>query len=769
MFWWFPACLWLASAALADTVIVYEYNPTYPGGAHDLPQRILVQDELGTTYTDTYFYYDTVGRTTREVRKAEDGADDRVTLTRYYGSSEVAYVVDKGPGNTGDTGIQSGDRVTWHDYDAVGRLTAVRITDGDPGQVHEEHRYVYDSGDHLTKARVLVEGTTYRDSLFAFDTAGRITRTTDSAGHYRVVSYDMAGRRREERTYNALETPLSRESFDYDSAGRMTRQARFSDASGLEPPNAAVDQVRDYSYDTTSGQRTTFWYSSFGAHTQIHEFDAVGRLTKERDPALGTTTHYYSAATGNLTRTLVEDGLTALDMQYGYDQRGRRTQITQVGSTPHVTNFAYDESDRIITVTDPGQMVTQFRYNALGERFRVIEDGGGLERVTDYLQDRLGRLTQVVAYDGPAPAAPNPAVENAQTTTYDYDIAGRQTLATYPDSVGGADSLTMAYDKTGAMTQSLDQRGVNTVYLYDVRGLLTARTAQDATMSVADSFAYDGAGRMTVAGRVEDGVAVSLVEFLYDDLGHVTRETQSILGGPAKLIDYEYDQAGNRTWIAYPDSMLELTYSYTALEKVDQVFRNGAPPAGGLLVDYDYLGPLVDVRTTRTNSSLGVTVDVGYDWDEHRRLGAIVNSTRIGAADPQLQAQFTYQYDESDNRTLSVGDGSSWLHQVTTAYQYDGLHRLTSATHTSSFWGSGSETFQYDLLGNRADNGVYGYTDSRPGGRSISYGPNDAANQYTTIDGKPLGYDGPGNLGVDETELQYGYYPDGRLRRLWRD
>jgi len=140
----------------------------------------------------------------------------------------------------------------------------------------------------------------------------------------------------------------------------------------------------------------------------------------------------HDSSTGQMTQRVVCDGIGQRTFTYEYDGLGRMTLETAVGTVDLETEYAYDTLDRRTSMTDPEDKVALYAFDVLGRRTRVTEDDTSLQRVTDSLYDRLGRLSHLVAYDGTAPDEPDPEDDNAQTTDYFYDVAGRRTKIVYP-------------------------------------------------------------------------------------------------------------------------------------------------------------------------------------------------------------------------------------------------------------------------------------------------------------------------------------------------
>ena len=445
---------------------------------------------------------------------------------------------------------------------------------------------------------------------------------------------------------------------------------------------------------------------------------------------------------------------------YEYDDVGRLTYEWVCGDICQEFSHEYDSLDRRTSVTDPAGIETAYQYNTLGQRIRVTENANtNGSRVTDSVYDRLGRLAKLVAYDGQAPASPDPEHAYAQTTTYQYDLAGRRAGIVYPDSAGPNDVVTFAYDLAGRMTCKVDQREIATDYAYDGRGLLTGKSVTGSGIDDATAYTYDGLGRMTLAqrGSIANPDAVSKVEFAYNDLSQLTSETQTLFEGSSRQVGYEHAPSGNRTTLDYPVSQISLDYAYDDLYRVTRIDRDGET-----LAEYEYDGLLLSGRFVKTTSAAERWIEHRLIHDGDRRIAHRVNRSTTNGEEILL-AGYRYEYDMVGNRTFAGGSGNAAAAENVT-YSYDSLHRLVSADYETA---DGSESFNYDLLGNRQ--GLSGYSDSRSGGADVAYGPNNKANEYMTIGGQEVLYDAAGNLIRDEDGLGYGYDVENRLTRVFQD
>ena len=88
-------------------------------------------------------------------------------------------------------------------------------------------------------------------------------------------------------------------------------------------------------------------------------------------------------------------------------------------------SYTYDKADRLLSVTDPESVVTNYKYDVLDRKTKVVEAANADQwRETDTVYDAADNMVAQVDRRG-------------QTTTYTYDGLNRQTGAIYPDDDDG--------------------------------------------------------------------------------------------------------------------------------------------------------------------------------------------------------------------------------------------------------------------------------------------------------------------------------------------
>jgi RHS repeat-associated protein len=328
-----------------------------------------------------------------------DADGNMLTATNRRGET-TTYTYDEDGNLTGASQTDAGPAS--YDYDANGRLTAVTTPDGTT-------EITYDPAGRVTD----IDYPNGRSLAYEYDTAGRRTSLTDQDGRTTEYEYDTAGRlaaisdggdNRVEYDYDASGNLLREENsngtatdYTYDDAGRLltivntaagggvTSQFTYSyDDAGQRSGVVTSDGTWTYGYDD-AGQLTTAQFVSTRAGVADKSIayaydDAGNRISSTED---GVTTTYaandlnqYTAA-GSATFTYDDDG----NMVGKVDASGSWT-------------FEYNADNRLIRVEAGGGSITEYEYDAFGNRSAVIVDGVR----TEYLVDPFGYGNVVSEY-----------------------------------------------------------------------------------------------------------------------------------------------------------------------------------------------------------------------------------------------------------------------------------------------------------------------------------------------------------------------------------
>jgi len=482
-------------------------------------------------------------------------------------------------------------------------------------------------------------------------------------------------------------------------------------------------------------------------------YDAVGNLSTVDGPLAGaadTTRFYYDASRLQIAAIGPDpDGGGALKhraVRTINDIDGRPLK-NQIGNTSSQADNAFDT----FTVLQE----TTSTYDAAGRLVRqAAASGGATYAVNDYAYDSANRPTCSTARMNPAVFGALPA-SACTLGTEGANGPDRITYAVYD----AANRLTEAYTGWSTSTPVRDARYEYTAngqvrYIVDANNNTTQldydgfdrpkRTyfpvqstgALSANGLDYEELTYDAGGRVTQR-RLRDG---QVINYGYDANSNLT--TKDL---PSTWADttYAYDNLGRNTSIAYAGYTVGLTYD--ALGRVTAE----ASPLGTMSYQYDLAG-------NRTRVTWPDGFWVGY---EYYTTGEMLVAREQGAyTGPGVLA--TYFYDDLGRRA-SVWRGNG----VSTTYGYDGASRLISMNHDLA--GTAQDqayTYGYNALGQiiqrTASNDAYRHIGGASGTKAYV---SNGLNQYTTVGGLGLSYDGRGNLQSDGVAT-FGHDPDNQLR-----
>lgn len=628
---------------------------TYPDGtsestAYDANGNATAQtDRAGRTTTTAY---DALNRATTVTNP-----DGSATSTAYDAAGQVTAATDELGRSTSYQYDAAGRKTqvtdpashaTQFGYDAAGKLTSV--TDA----LNDQTQYAYDAANRKTQT-TWADGTT---SKYGYDNAGRKTSDTDPANRTTQYAYDADGR------LNQVSDPLSHVTkYGYDELGDKTRQ---TDALGHTTTwaydglgRATSHTLPDNRYDTTG-------------------YDAAGEAVNRTDYA-GNATGYQYDADGRVIQQTFADG-TAIATSY--TPSGQIATLTLIANgSSKVTQYTYDQRDRLTGIVNPDNSKLHYVYDAAGQKTgETVTTPDGTSQAIDYTYDANGNLQTITA--------------NGKTFTYKYDVANRK-------------------------IERDDPNGVVTQYTYDANGRLTGFTAQNGTTVLAKgTYTLNAAGQRTaMAYTGPDGNTRNLA-YAYDGAGRLTGETRSL---PAHTTAWTLDAVGNRT-----GQTLDGATSNYAYDVTDRL--TGITGTGAATYTWDQNGQLA----SKTVGSGATAQKTGYTFNDRHQLtgvtlpdGSTVNYTyaadgnisqrtrTIGTTtqttnylvDPNLAfAQVVAEYDTTGHPTAIYVYGDELLMRIepsgNACYHHDGLGSVVAMTDDT---GAAIQTYGYDAWGNAVE------------------------------------------------------------------
>lgn len=480
---------------------------------------------------------------------------------------------------------------------ALGRVAALDLRTAE-GSVRVAS-YRYEDGD-------LTGITSFSDTAalrFTYDDEHRVTSWTDRNDHTYAYVYAAAGRVVE--TIGPDGALSSR--FAYDTAARETR---FTDSTG------AVTVNRHNALGQTVSETDPL------GHTVHFVWDRHDNLL-ERTDQLGHTARFTWDERGNLTGITLPDGTESTTRYNGlnlpvevieadsttwrqdFDERGNRVRVTAPDGTQ--THFTYDASGALLALTDPTGAREHLTHDAAG---LVLSRTDALGHAASVDRDDFGRPIRAIAPGGATThlewlpqgwlarsVAPDGAEERwtwdaegncsshtgptGAVTRFDYTHFDRLAARTGADGA----RYSFAYDTELRLTEVLNPQGLSWSYTYDAAGNLTSESDFDGR---AVHYAYDPLGRPVVR-TTPLGARITSA---YDGMGRVT---EKVVAG--RRTRYTYDAAGRIGSLDSPTSTLTL--------ERDAVGRVVAETVDGRTTRFAY--DAAGRRITRTTPTGAVT------------------------------------------------------------------------------------------------------------------------------------------------------------------
>ena len=493
-----------------------------------------------------------------------------------------------------DGPLSGTDDTTRFRYDAGRQLVGVVGPDPDGGGAlkYPARRLTYDS-DGLTIKVEQGTVTSQSDSAWAamtvlekqeldYDGQARLKKSklVTAGATQAVVQYSYYGNNQLECTavrmnpaaFSSVPGACSLGTTGANGPDRITRN-RYNDAGQLTKVTAAYatsDQIDQQIINYNSKGQASSVLDALGGKT-TYEYDGFGRLLKTRYPTaadrtISSTTDFdknrYDAY-GRLDEQVRRDGQT---FGFGYDLASRLIAINAPSGTPDV-DYTFDNLNRVNTVATSSQTLS-FVWNALSRQVSVTGPLGAMA----YQYDLAGRRTRITWPD-------------SFYVAYDYNLSGAMTAARENGATSGAGVLaTYSYDDLGRRTGLTRGNGVTTTWNWDSASRLTSLVQDLAGTSSDQTWTFTQAANFEVLSRTGSNSAwapptpsTGTTSYGSNGLNQLTTV------GSASLT---YDGRGNLT------SDATNTYAYDAANRM-----TSAP--GGTMT-YDPLGRLYQTTGSTT-------------------------------------------------------------------------------------------------------------------------------------------------------------------------
>lgn len=583
---------------------------------------------------------------------------------------------------------------------------------------------------------------TYITTQVAYNSYGLPTTYTNARNYQTTVTYDSVNLYPDTVTnaksqvtdfdYNLkfgevgqLEDPNGAKTINsYDNFGRIT-EVEVTDSS-----NVSSELTKStYTYDMTSTPRSmteeSFTQNSGISILKKTYTDGFGKPIQVRSETEGTDTFIVTNTSYDYRDNVAKQFLpvistsgvgfetispTAKNTAFVYDPMNRKQTVTSPLGT---TTFSYDDWTQ--SIEDAEHNDKDLEFDARGNLVTVTEYLDTTTYDTDYTYNPLNQLVAITD-----------AMGNEKETT--YDLLGRKLTEEmlHDSSNSTPGSWSFSYDDSGNVTSQTDPKSQTINWTYDE---LDRVSTEDYTGQVGTeiSYTYDGGtyGKGKLTGVTSQG---STDSYTYDILGRVTQEQRTI-DSNSYTTSFTYDFLGNPLSVTYPGGTIVANYGYNAAGQLETLKKGTTD----VVTDIDYVPTGAIGEITFTN---GVVTTNTFDINE-----AYLLTSKSTVKDTTDLQDLTYTYDNVGNIT-NIADASDTDGAKNSAFAYDDLYRLTTATITSSANNSDyTRTYTYSIIGNilsKSDQGgTYSYTGDHP----------QAVSSIGSVD---YTYDDNGNLTDDE-------------------
>ena len=397
-----------------------------------------------------------------------------------------------------------------------------------------------------------------------------------------------------------------------------------------------------------------------------------------------------------------KNGNETISNSISYDMGADGKTTTSVkDANGHVNKEVTNEAGLTESTTDLGdgeeQITTAYSYDTNGNKIRETYADGGYKT---FDHDRKNRLIKTESYE--AGEAGESIGEKTLKTVYSYDINDRL-LESIDYQIDGSEETAVRY----------------TEYQYDRRGQTTgyAELSQENEPTADEikahqiRYHYDSDGKLTKVTYPTTKNGVHALSYEYDQNGWLTKikgEVQSGDGSTEKTVrSYTYDSYGKvkeikdyRDLLNSSDQAVKKAYTYDSLDRVREMTYTDLE-TGKVMESYRYsydknsnITEKTEVNNYPKEEKDKVNETKAYTYDALGRLTKTVTTDHKNNDKTKI---VTYTYDKVGNRTKE-DDGTTQ-----TAYTYNGLDQLQTATKEKGTAVDEVRQYSYDANGNQTD------------------------------------------------------------------
>ncbi|WP_339386789.1 LysM peptidoglycan-binding domain-containing protein [Vibrio caribbeanicus] len=417
-----------------------------------------------------------------------------------------------------------------------------------------------------------------------YDHRGRVVSETNGEGVERVTDYVAGGRIKTVKLSGAVQ-----ERIELDAMGRT-----------LWLTNGAGEKT-EYEYDDTrhrvtvvspGGIRTVTEKNAHGetvtitdglGHQRGFEYNAQGKVTRttflakgDDEPQTLSSTD-YPAQTGLLTFSTNADGIRT---EYRYDSVGRKWKVIRDTNGGKLsTTYVYNADGQRISENSEGR-VTTMRFDSQGRKIWTEQGGVG----TEFIYDLNGQIIKQVE----GALAANGQIQQERVTEYDRDATGailKKLVRSGQDWNGRASnrSVSYRYNAAGQVIEKQTGQGGIARTVYDDKGRVQFEIN---ALNYVTAYEYDAANRITKTTRYAKALS-GLTEWTVD-------RVRLALSGDVRTTEHRYDEAGRLAFDI--DGLGYVTgYEYDAANRVIRTTRYAKP-----VTDIDWFTTSADNRVSES-------------------------------------------------------------------------------------------------------------------------------------------------------------------------
>ena len=699
-----------------------------------------ITKEIDGEGNETQFERNSIGLVLREESYQGNGAGavsvKRIDRT-FYANGRI---------NTETTRLDNGTTVTTDDetvtttltYDDTLVATEETVSSQDLTKIFKTETTYNHNGNNkpttIQAERKYLDATTFLETSYTYNSNGDILTTTLPDGRTMENEYGVAyAGKYVTRTffYDDQNAPLAglEETYQYDNKGNRTH---VTDALSHATITTYDDNNRRKTVTNAKGHVTTYVYDTNDNLAQIKRDRSV------TGDQLDITKITYDSKNrvDQIDRTDI-GGLFVKQTSIRYDTVGN--VIARGDAYGNETLLAYDKENRLIRITDAQGNYIQYTINAQGQQTKseYYNSSDSLVRSSTAVFDDLDRQVKIIG-----------AIN--QTTTFTYDAVGNRDSAI--DALSRP-TTQYTYDTLSRLGNINNADNKNTIYQYDDRDQLRFVTDQ---VGLTTEYQYNELGQLTKLISPDTGTT----EYTYDLVGN--RKTQK--DARTITVTFAYDELNRITSKTYPDTSLNVTYTYDTCTNGIGKLCTMQDKEGITTNGYDVRGNLI-TRSRLTNGDTYIT-QFGYDLNDRMtstmypsgRLVTYVRNTLGQVSSVTTTPNSGSAQTVASNLTyLPFGtlEDMDWGNGLSLNQSFDSDYRLTNQVLGTVY----SRTYSYDDVNN-----IKNIVDNITAGKSQSFNYDDldrlddATGNYGNLD---YGYDDVGNrinLAVDSgTPTVYNY------------